>query len=272
MYSLSPNGSDSFGSSSGARVEEPQAHTANGEVVTALSPVVESKLCNAVQRKPKDQDRLAVLKILRARRQGNDNQAKLDFRPLVERYQERAYAIAFRILRSQSDAEDVVQESFVKAYLSIGDFKGSSSFYTWFYRIVVNMSLDYRRRIARQRTVSAEGLGAVSDTDGGAAGINNGGTLFDRVSSGDAVASSSIIGPGEALDRKEQRQVIQAELDNISEEHRTVVILRDVDGLSYDEIAEVVGVSRGTVMSRLFYARKRLQVALARLWTGKSEE
>lgn len=165
------------------------------------------------------------------------------FRLLYERYGQRAYGIAFEVVRRKEDAEDIVQESFVKAYLSLPEFRGQSSFYTWLYRIVYNLAIDYKRRINRRGGETLE---------------------YDEIKhKNDTVAvAEPVVGPHEAVVRKERAERIQNELAHISEEHRMVIILREVDGLNYEEIADVLKISKGTVMSRLHYARKRLQKAL----------
>lgn len=177
-----------------------------------------------------------------ARAASGDKEA---YRALVERYQHRVYSIAFEIVRNREDAEDVAQESFVKTYLSLKDFKGESSFFTWLYRIVYNMALDVRRRSARR--------------GGDAVEFNE---ITTPASASIAAPLGHVEGPQEAALNKERAKVIKQVLGEISEEHRTVMMLREVEGLSYDEIAKVVGISKGTVMSRLHYARKALQKAL----------
>lgn len=178
------------------------------------------------------------------RARGGDRHA---YRQLVERYQRRVFAIAFEIVRNREDAEDIVQESFVKAFLSLRDFRGQASFYTWLYRIAYNMAIDFRRKIARRG-------GAVRERTPGA---ENGQAESALEAVGGASAS-----PHEVLHRKEQARRIQEVLDGISEEHRAVIILREIEGMNYDEIARTVGISKGTVMSRLHYARKKLQEGL----------
>lgn len=167
------------------------------------------------------------------------------YRLFVRKYEARAIQIAYGILKNQSDAEDVVQESFVKAFLSLENFRGDSGFYTWLYRIVYNMAIDLRRKLARREAKNTE---------------------FDESllnsSSLDSSISGRLEGPGEALERKDKAGSIGQALLQISEEHRTVMILREVDGLSYEEIAELTKVNKGTVMSRLHYARKQLQKIL----------
>ena len=193
-------------------------------------------------------------------RQGDEELVRLSargdkeaYRVLVEKYQARAFGLALGILKNKEDAEDVLQESFVKAYLSIPQFKGDSAFYTWFYRIVVNMAIDLKRKKGRSGGDPKE--------------------LNEEIENGDVgLGEIGGFGPQEALLRKETATQIQQALNELSPEHRTVIVLREVDGLSYEEIADVVQVSRGTVMSRLHYARKRVQQALQRLWATEGEQ
>ncbi|RIL09977.1 MAG: RNA polymerase subunit sigma [Proteobacteria bacterium] len=160
------------------------------------------------------------------------------YRSLVERYQKRVLRLAYELLKSKEDAEDLAQEAFVKAYLSIADFQGRASFYTWIYRIIFNMAIDYKRKLSRRGGVVQE---------------------FDEALMSGVDAGSV---PEDQILRKEQAKYIRQALDNMTEEHRVAIVLRELDGLSYDEIAEVLGVSKGTVMSRLHYARKKLQQLL----------
>lgn len=168
------------------------------------------------------------------------------YRVLVERYQERLFFHALDMLRNREDAEDVVQESFVKGYLALKSFRSQSSFYTWMYRIVSNMAIDLRRRKNRRSEQTLDGPGELAINEENA-----------RETMGAPAAE-----PEEALLQAEQAKLFKQGLHEMSEEHRQVLMLREVDGLSYDEIARSVGVSRGTVMSRLHYARKRLQRVL----------
>ncbi|RMG40038.1 MAG: sigma-70 family RNA polymerase sigma factor [Candidatus Dadabacteria bacterium] len=192
-----------------------------------------------MQMNSNEQDRLLVEKA-----RSGDSEA---YRKLVEKYQNRAYAIAFEVLRSREDAEDVVQESFVKAYLSLESFRGDSSFYTWFYRIVYNMAIDVKRRIKRRGGNKLEYQDEIQGEHDPAA------------------AERHVETPDQTLTRKYQSARIARAMQGLSEEHRTVIMLREIDGLSYEEIAKVVGISRGTVMSRLHYARKRMQKELSDL-------
>lgn len=182
-------------------------------------------------------------KVLIAKVKRGDERA---YRMLVEKYQARAYKIAFEILHSKEDAEDVVQESFVKAYLSIKKFRGDSRFYTWFYRIVYNMALDLRRKHQRRGGDSVEfGEELMNINDSLASHL--GGEVSD---------------PQGLTIRKETLERLKKALTELSPEHRAVIVLREWEGFNYDEIAESTGVSKGTVMSRLHYARKRLQELL----------
>ena len=179
------------------------------------------------------------------------------YRALVERYQGRLFSTALDIVKTREDAEDVVQETFVKAFLSLGQFKGQSSFYTWVYRICFNMAIDIRRKAGRRGGTHLE---FKEHTGVNRAAVQEGA----RETGGNGLASHSqnVEGPHDALARKELGRKIQEVLGELSEEHRAVIMLREVDGLDYEEIAEAIGVPKGTVMSRLFYARKALQKAL----------
>lgn len=206
-----------------------------GKLADARVPTREVR-ADAPGSDPRSDSQLVILA-----RQG-DREA---YRVLVERYQTRAFGIAYDILKNREDAEDVAQESFVKAFLSLSKFKGEASFYTWLYRIVYNMAIDYRRKIVRHggSTTEYDEAKHVQQSVGNAAGYNQ-------------------QGPYDEIFRKEQASTINRALSEISEEHRAVIVFREVDGMNYDQIAKVVGISKGTVMSRLHYARKKLQKAL----------
>lgn len=179
------------------------------------------------------------------------------YRALVERYQGRLFTTALDIVKTREDAEDVVQETFVKAFLSLAQFKGQSSFYTWLYRICFNMAIDIRRKAGRRGGTHLEYKEHISVNKGP---VQEG--VRDAGSGGAAHQPQNVEGPHDALARKELGRKIQEVLGELSEEHRAVIMLREVDGLDYEEIAHAIGVPKGTVMSRLFYARKALQKAL----------
>ncbi len=177
------------------------------------------------------------------------------YRMLVERYQERMLRMTLEILRNEHDAEDVVQESFVKAFLSLDKFKGDSSFFTWLYRITYNMAVDLKRRSQRRGGEHFEykehfGVSTKGDSQSG------------QPEAPSALANHTVEGPYEALIRKQTGSKLEEAFAQLSDEHRAVITLREVDGLDYEEIAQALGIPRGTVMSRLFYARKVLQRTL----------
>jgi RNA polymerase sigma-70 factor (ECF subfamily) len=168
------------------------------------------------------------------------------FRVLVERYQGRAYRLALRVLRDEEQAQDVVQDAFLKAYGSLARFEGRSGFYTWLYRIVMNLCLDRKRRDRSDREVEwSEDLSAAAVGHPEA-----------------SVADPGHSGPHAEAERSELRAVVARAIEALPEDARRTIQLREIDGLSYKEIAETLGIPKGTVMSRLHYARRRLQESL----------
>lgn len=169
------------------------------------------------------------------------------FGQLVERYQRKVYTLALSRVKSPDDAMDIAQESFIKIHRYIGNFQGSSSFYTWLYRIVVNLCIDHMRRAGKW--VSAEFDERFIDRE------------HDEKEAG--VLSSDLgHNPSKALGRKELAQQIRRAIDQLPAYHRDVILLREIDGLSYAEMAKKMKVSKGTIMSRLHHARHKLQKAL----------
>jgi len=175
------------------------------------------------------------------------------FRVLVERYQARVYRLALRVLRDEERARDASQEAFLKVYRSLDRFEGRSGFYTWLYRLVLNLCLDLRRRDRSDREVPWDDERALSGSGGGGAAARAG---EHTPSPGD--------GPLRALERTEIRERVAAAIEELPDVQRETLVLREVEGLSYKEIADVLGISKGTVMSRLHYARKRVQAILLR--------
>jgi RNA polymerase sigma-70 factor (ECF subfamily) len=167
------------------------------------------------------------------------------FRVLVERYQGRAYRLAVRVLRDEEKARDAVQEGFIKVYRSLDRFEGRSSFYTWLYRLVLNLCLDMRRRDRSDREVewTEERAHSPEEPGGGPFGASGG-------------------GPAGEFERAEIRARVAAAIDTLPDGQREALVLREVEGLSYREIAESLGISKGTVMSRLHYARKKVAAQL----------
>jgi RNA polymerase sigma-70 factor, ECF subfamily len=169
------------------------------------------------------------------------------FRELVERHQRRAFALAFALVRDENDAREIVQDAFLRAFRSLDGFKGTSSFFTWIYRIVTNLSIDLKRKPGR-KTV---------DLDGGQLTLEDGAHDFPSAGHYDGAD------PTDVVRRTEIAARLQAALDALPSYHRAVIVLREVDGMSYEEIAQAMGVSKGTIMSRLFHARQKLQRTLA---------
>jgi len=164
------------------------------------------------------------------------------FETLVRRYSERAYRAAYRVVRDASQAEDVLQEALIKAYRALPNFERRSSFYTWLYRITVNLALDRRRREGRAPSLEWD----------------------DSVSHNvDPRAVSPVSeNPETASRRTEVRELVAEGVQHLPDGQREVLLLREVDGLSYEEIATSMQISKGTVMSRLHYARKKMIVWL----------
>ncbi|TVQ91017.1 MAG: sigma-70 family RNA polymerase sigma factor [Deltaproteobacteria bacterium] len=167
------------------------------------------------------------------------------YRGLVEKYQERIYHMVYGMLRNQEDARDITQDAFVKAYDNLQKFRLESSFYTWIYRIARNLTIDYLRKRKRRPETEFDEQVATRDERGG----------IDE--------SHVQEGPGRTLERKRLYARIMTAMQQLPEDQREVVLLRELEGLSYKEIAEAMEIPEGTVMSRLYYARKKLQKLLA---------
>jgi len=187
----------------------------------------------------RERDRALVV-----RAQQGDQRA---FRELFERYHKRAYAVAFGVLKNKHDALDVVQEAFVKVHRHLDGFQGSSSFYTWLYRIVMNLAIDQLRRKKTARPVEYDDA------------IDREGALADE----HVLPRMLDANPRRTVIRRELMARVEAALATLPDYHRQVIVLREIEGLSYEEMAEVLEVPKGTIMSRLFHARQKLQRALA---------
>jgi RNA polymerase sigma-70 factor (ECF subfamily) len=146
-----------------------------------------------------------------------------------------------QMTRNRHEAEELVQEAFVRAWTHLPRFQGSSSFFTWIYRIVHNLAIDRFRYKKRRRSSEFDERFAVPATE-----VGVGYTAAAKPSAFDLAASSQM------------RELVQTALDTLSENHRQILLMREVQDLSYEEIAQALGVPKGTVMSRLFHARKRL--------------
>ncbi len=165
------------------------------------------------------------------------------FDQLVSRYRTRIFGMIYNMVHNEQDAWDLAQDSFVKAWKSIGRFRGQSSFYTWLYRIVMNVSIDWLRK------KQVRGAGAEFDD---AIELKEIDPASRTVPHADAL-------PHERMEHKEIRGRIDAAIAQLSPEHRAVILMKEIEGMQYHEISESLGCSIGTVMSRLFYARKKLQ-------------
>jgi RNA polymerase sigma-70 factor (ECF subfamily) len=163
------------------------------------------------------------------------------FGELVVRYQDRLFNVAYRVLDNADDAADVVQDVFVNAYQSLKSFKGDSELFTWLYRIAFNTAISFKRR--RRGMVRLDGHGGGDDGRGGI----------------DPEDRSTDTAPEADMERSEDERVLGEAMAKLSPEHRTVLVLKDIDGLKYEEIAEVMGVPIGTVRSRLHRARLELK-------------
>jgi len=173
---------------------------------------------------------------------------KVAFRRLVERHQRRAFAIALSLVRDENDARELVQDAFLRVYKGLGTFQGGSSFFTWLYRIITNLSIDLIRKPGRQ-LVELE-PSRVDAEDARDAEY----PLVARIDGAD---------PIDVVRRREIAARLKTALDALPPYHRGVIVMREIEGLSYEEMAQAMNVSKGTIMSRLFHARQKLQKALS---------
>jgi len=176
-----------------------------------------------------------------AQAQAGDREA---VQTLLERYERRLMAVIVGMVRNPEDAKEILQETFVRAFRSLEGFKGESSFYTWIYRIAMNLAIDHQRRGGKRPLVEFdEAIGVKEDAVGeGSANLG--------------------IDPFKSMRSRELGKKIFEAIESLTPDHRAVILLREIDGLSYEEISDVLDCSLGTVMSRLHYARKKLQSRL----------
>ena len=161
------------------------------------------------------------------------------FRELFDRYHRQVLAVAVGMTGNPDDAMDVAQETFLRAHRNLGNFLGESSFYTWLYRIAVNVAIDHRRREGRR-----------SETGG------------DNEHMEETQPADTFTEPDRGAESGELRGAMLAAIDELTPEHKAAIVLREIEGLSYEDISKVMQCSKGTVMSRLHYARKKLQARL----------
>jgi RNA polymerase sigma-70 factor (ECF subfamily) len=164
---------------------------------------------------------------------------------LIRRYQERIYATVYHMTSNHEDANDLAQEAFIKGYQALKSFKGGSSFYTWVYRIAVNKTINFLKQRKNKAHMSLDDLD------------------FNAEHDPDLVALVSERTPRREVNLAELHEKLNGAMQKLSEPHRLVVTLHDVQGLSHEEIAEIMECNIGTVRSRLFYARQQLQAYLS---------
>ena len=193
---------------------------------------------------PADDDPLDDTQLVEATL-GGDNQS---FGILVQRYQDRLFNTLLRFTGSRHDASDLVQDAFIQALVKLKSFRGDSQFYTWLYRIAMNLSLSQRRR---KRPVSS--VDAAKELVG-------------------EEPIDEVAGPETDLIRKERAQLVQDALLCLGEEHRQILVLREMESFSYDQIGEILDVPVGTVRSRLFRARMQLKEHLETMLQDELEE
>ena len=179
--------------------------------------------------------------------QGGDTKA---FDQLVSRYRTRVFGMIYNMVHSEQDAWDLAQDSFLKAWRSIGRFRGQSSFYTWIYRIVMNVTIDWLRK---------------KQVKGSGAEFNDEVQLREIDPASQTVPKADTL-PHQRMVHGEIRERIDQAISQLSPEHRAVILMKEIEEMQYHEIAEALGCSIGTVMSRLFYARKKLQNMLRDLY------
>lgn len=177
------------------------------------------------------------------RRAQNNDLAAYD--ELIRRYQERIYGTVYNMTSNHEDANDLVQETFIKAHRALKTFKGDSSFFTWLYRIAVNKTINYLKQRKNRTGIS------LNDLD------------FNAENDPDLVALVSDKTPQRDAGLSELQEKLNEAMMKLSEQHRLVVTLHDVQGLAHDEIAKIMDCNAGTVRSRLFYARQQLQAYLS---------
>ncbi len=157
---------------------------------------------------------------------------------IFEQYHKKVYRIAYGVVRQREEALDIVQEVFIKLFRSIKNFKGRSHFYTYLYRMVMNTAIDHARKTGKQQLSSLDEEGSFEPSD------------------------EAEKGPERILLHKELEERVKRAMDKLPVEQRAALIFRDMEGLSYQEMAEAMECSIGTVMSRLHYGRKKMQELL----------
>jgi len=176
------------------------------------------------------------------------------FEELLGRYRRKVFGLAMGMVGNRDDAMDVMQDAFVRVYRHLGSFQGDSSFYTWVYRITMNLCIDHVRKAGRMRAAPYEDRLAHEVAEGGGVPI---------------VSVRHDVNPEKAARRHEVMEKLVAALETLPRHHRQVIVMREFEGLTYEEMAQVLQVPKGTIMSRLFHARHKLQKALAEFLDGE---
>lgn len=176
------------------------------------------------------------------------------FDEMTKRYSEKAYSIAYQMLASPDDARDLVQDAFLEVFRTLERFNTQYRFSTWLYRILINKCINYRKRESRRRMLSLSDFWSRGDHDG--------------QQPVPAHLASTDVTPHDVLENKELRTSILDALNSLSERHRTVVVLFDIEGLSHRQIAEILQCPEGTVMSRLHHGRLKLKHILSKRLKG----
>lgn len=189
--------------------------------------------------------------ILIERAKAGDDSA---FDEMTRRYSEKAYSIAYQMLSSSDDARDLVQDAFLEVFRTLDRFNTQYRFSTWLYRILINKCINYRKRESRRKMLSLSDFWSRRENDAPQ-------PAPIQLASSDAT-------PHEALENKELRQSILDALNTLSERHRTVVVLFDIEGFSHRQIAEILQCPEGTVMSRLHHGRLKLKHILSKRLNG----
>lgn len=163
------------------------------------------------------------------------------FGELVRHFHSRVFGVVVRMVRQNEDAREVAQTTWVKAWQRLDSYKREAKFFTWMYRIAVNTAMDHLRKVSRQREVPLE------DEEG------------REARPAPEWSGSLVARPDQAAEQDDVRRAFREALDGLSPEHRAALVMREVEGRTYREIAELQGCRTGTVMSRLFYARRAIQ-------------
>lgn len=180
------------------------------------------------------------------------------FRKLVEKYQSKVYSIALAMVKDKTEAEDIMQDIFIKVYRSLDNFKGKSKFYTWLYRITINTCINHLNQNKKTNTIS---LFSSEDREKYQVQINKT-SLFPEESKS----------PFEILQNQELEEKIKLAIDSLPLELKQVFLLREIDDLSYKEMAKILNCSEGTIKSRLFRARDKLREKIGSYLWGEEDE